>query len=108
VTDCVQVSTATQTKEQAVQLAGAAVKAALAAGAQVIGPVTSVFIHLNEFGQGEEWQLILKTMAQRYAQLETFLARNHPWDNPEIAAIPIIGGSERYLNWISDTVTVER
>ncbi|MET7663195.1 hypothetical protein ABZS99_30800 [Streptomyces sp. NPDC005463] len=41
-TDYVQVSTVTQTKQQAIDLAGPAVKGRLAAGAQIVGPVTSV------------------------------------------------------------------
>ena len=68
-TDFVQVSTATETREQAVLLAESVVRARLAAGAQVVGPVTSVFWHLGEFGTGEEWQLLLKTTAERYPAL---------------------------------------
>ncbi|RAJ48502.1 CutA1 divalent ion tolerance protein [Streptomyces sp. KhCrAH-43] len=54
VTDYVQVSTATGTRDEAVALAGRAVRAPLAAGAQIVGPVTSVFWHLGEYGTGEE------------------------------------------------------
>ncbi|MYS33686.1 divalent cation tolerance protein CutA [Streptomyces sp. SID4920] len=53
-TDYVQVSTATGTRDEAVALAGRAVRAPLAAGAQIVGPVTSVFWHLGEYGTGEE------------------------------------------------------
>jgi periplasmic divalent cation tolerance protein len=55
-----QVSTATATREEAVQLAGSAVGAGLAAGAQVLGPVVSVFWHDGKYGEGEEWQVLLK------------------------------------------------
>jgi periplasmic divalent cation tolerance protein len=100
-TDFVQVSTATATREQAVQLAESVVRARLAAGAQVVGPVTSVFWHLGEFGTGEEWQLLLKTTAERYPALEAHLVEHHPWDKPEVAAVPIVAGSEAYLRWIA-------
>ncbi|MEJ8657451.1 divalent-cation tolerance protein CutA [Streptomyces sp. MS1.AVA.4] len=100
--DFVQVSTATPTHEQAVRLAQSVVKERLAAGAQIIGPVTSVFWHLGEFGTGEEWQLLLKAQAERYAELEAHLIKNHPWDNPEVAAVPIVAGSEAYLRWVSE------
>ncbi|MDX6236224.1 MAG: periplasmic divalent cation tolerance protein [Kribbellaceae bacterium] len=61
-----QVSTATPTRDDAVRLAGSAVRAGLAAGAQVIGPVVSVFWHSGEYGGGEEWQVLLKTSEARY------------------------------------------
>ncbi|MER7742281.1 divalent-cation tolerance protein CutA [Streptomyces sp. NPDC096538] len=102
----VQVSTATPNREQAVGLAQGAVKARLAAGAQVIGPVTSVFWHLGEFGEGEEWRLLLTTTKDRYAELEKHLLEAHPWDNPELIATPITG-APRCLQWIEDNVTPE-
>ncbi|WP_405476483.1 divalent-cation tolerance protein CutA [Streptomyces sp. NBC_00009] len=104
-TDYVQVSTATQTKQQAIDLAGPAVKERLAAGAQIVGPVTSVFWHLGEYGTGEEWQLLLKTTGDRYPELEAYLLERHPWDNPEVCAVPITEGAERCKKWISDSVS---
>ncbi|WP_405784144.1 divalent-cation tolerance protein CutA [Streptomyces sp. NBC_01378] len=104
-TDYVQVSTATETKQQAIDLAGRAVKERLAAGAQIVGPVTSVFWHLGECGTGEEWQLLLKTTGDRYPELEAYLLEHHPWDNPEVCVVPITAGAERCKKWISDSVS---
>ncbi|MFE1521097.1 divalent-cation tolerance protein CutA [[Kitasatospora] papulosa] len=103
-TDYVQVSTATETREQAVALAGPAVERRLAAGAQVVGPVVSVFWHLGESGTGEEWQVLLKTTTARYPALEAYLLEHHPWDSPEVCAVPIVMGSDRCLKWIKDSV----
>ncbi|MFG3406499.1 divalent-cation tolerance protein CutA [Streptomyces sp. NPDC048142] len=103
-TDCVQVSTATATRDEAVTLAGGAVKERLAAGAQIVGPVVSVFWHLGEYGTGEEWQLLLKTTTERYAELEAHLLERHPWDNPELCAVPIVEGADRCLDWIRESV----
>lgn len=74
----------------------------LAAAAQVFGPVTSVFWHKGEFGEGEEWQVLLKTTESRYAELEAHLIAEHPWDNPEVSAIQL-RGSAAYLAWIDRT-----
>lgn len=76
----------------------------LAAGAQITGPVTGVFWHLGELGEGEEWQLLLKTTTARYPELEEHLIEHHPWDNPEVCAVAIAHGSEEYLRWITDCV----
>ncbi len=81
-------------------MARSAVEARLAAGAQIAGPLVSVFWHLGEFGTGEEWQLLLKTTEDRYADLEAHLLQHHPWKNPEISAVRIAAGSEAYLSWI--------
>lgn len=99
--DFLQVSTATPTRGRAVDLARTAVGARLAAGAQIIGPVTSAFWHDGEFGTGEEWQLLLKTTRARYVELEAHLLEHHPWQNPEIAAVAIEAGSKGCLAWIT-------
>jgi periplasmic divalent cation tolerance protein len=62
-----------------------------------------VFWHLGEFGTGEEWQLLLKTTAERYPKLEAHLEEHHPWDKPEVVALPIVAGSEAYLRWVAES-----
>lgn len=106
-TSYVQVSTATPARQDAVTLARGAVKGRLAAGAQVIGPVVSVFWHLGDFGEGEEYRLLLSTTADRYPELERYLLEAHPWDNPEVVAVPITHGAARCLDWISKSVSPE-
>lgn len=100
-----QVSTATPTRDQALALAQSAVRARLAAGAQVIGPVTSVFWHDGEFGEGEEWQLLLKTTDARYPELERHLLAAHPWQNPELAAVRVVAGAAGCLRWVEEMTT---
>ncbi|MFI7595860.1 divalent-cation tolerance protein CutA [Micromonospora sp. NPDC049359] len=102
--DYLQVSTATETREVGVRIAKGAVAARLAASGQVIGPVTSVFWHHGAQGSGEEWQVLLYTTAERYPQLERFVLDEHPWTNPQISAVPIVQGSTEYLEWLSRSV----
>lgn len=102
-TDFLQVSTATENREAAVKLAQSVVSARLAAGAQIVGPVVSVFWHQDEFGTGEEWQLLLKVRADRYAEVESHLLEHHPWQNPEVSAVRIVAGAEAYLRWVETT-----
>ncbi|MYV71002.1 divalent cation tolerance protein CutA [Streptomyces sp. SID2131] len=100
-----QVSTATATREEAVALAGPAVEKRLAAGAQIIGPVTSVFWHLGEYGTGEEWQILFKTTRDGYPALEADLLERHPWDNPELCAVPVELAAPRCAEWVRSSVT---
>jgi periplasmic divalent cation tolerance protein len=106
-TDYLQVSTVAGDRETAAKLARAAVAAKLAAGAQVYGPVASFFWHLGESGEGEEWQVTLKTRADRYAELEALLLREHTWDNAEVSAVPLVKGTAAYFAWIDRTVAAE-
>lgn len=99
-TEFMQVSTATESRDSAMTLARSAVEARLAAGAQIVGPVASVVWHLGELVEGEEWQVLLRTRAERYPALETHLVEHHPWKNPEVVAVPITAGSGDYLGWV--------
>jgi periplasmic divalent cation tolerance protein len=99
-TDLVQVSTATESRAAAEELAQSAVGQRLAASAQITGPVISAFWHLGKFGTGEEWRLALTTPMDRYAELEAHLLKHHPWDNPEIAAVAVVAGSAAYVHWV--------
>lgn len=65
----------------------------------------SLFWHHGEFGEGEEWQVIFKTTADRYPDLESYLLESHPWKNPEITAVPMVAGSAQYLAWVKATVS---
>ncbi|MDH6110691.1 periplasmic divalent cation tolerance protein [Kitasatospora sp. MAP12-15] len=105
--DFVQVYTATEHREAAESLARSVVSGRLAAGAQIVGPVISTFWHLGEFGTGEEWQLIFKTSLDRYPELEAHLLEHHPWDNPEIVAVPIVAGSPACLRWLRQALAPE-
>ena len=100
-----QVQVAAPSKEHATELARGAVEAKLAAGGQVIGPVTSVFWHLGEFGTGEEWTVILKTTEDRYKELEAHIVEHHEWTNPEITAVPLAAGLAPYLEWVERTLS---
>lgn len=104
VTGFVQVSTAAESREVAFRLARSAVGARLAAGAQVVGPVGSVFWHLGELGESEEWQVLFKTTADRFARLRDHLIAEHPWSNPEVTATALVDGTPEYFAWLRRTV----
>lgn len=104
-TTYLQVNAVADSRETAAHLARSAVAAKLAAGAYIAGPVTSFFWHLGEQAEGEEWYVVLKTTAERYAELETLLLAEHPWKNPEISAVALTAGSAAYLAWLNRTVS---
>lgn len=107
VPDYLQVTVAADSREVAVRLARSAVSARLAASAQVVGPIMSVFWHHGELGEGQEWQAVLRTTSKRYLELRGHLLAEHPWDNPEITAVRITGGTDEYFGWLRTTVDVD-
>ncbi|HUX75778.1 MAG TPA: divalent cation tolerance protein CutA, partial [Anaerolineae bacterium] len=47
----------------------------------------------------EEWLCLIKTRADLYEQLEAVIKEVHPYDVPEILAVPVLAVSERYVAW---------
>jgi periplasmic divalent cation tolerance protein len=103
-TGILQVTTATQTRDQALTLVTAAVEQRLAASAQVSGPVVSAFWHLDRFGTGEEWSAVLLTTQEKYADLESFILAHHPWDNPQLIAVAVEAAPIANIDWVHKAV----
>ncbi len=99
------VQTTTDSRAEAMELAAEAVQARLAACAQVAGPVASTFWWEDDIERAEEWIVMLKLPAERYAELADFLIERHSYDEPEIIATPIVAGSPGYLDWIAEETT---
>ena len=100
----VEVSTTTRSKEDADALASGVIGARLGACAQVVGPVVSTYWWNDEVQKDEEWSCSIKTVGSMTERVLAFISENHPYDNPELTVVPIIGGSSEYLEWISNEV----
>jgi periplasmic divalent cation tolerance protein len=79
----------------------------LGACVQVISGVQSFFRWVNRVDTSEELLLIIKTTAERYPDLQNRIKAMHPYEVPEIIAIPITDGLEEYLTWIDSNSTRE-
>ncbi|MFE0079710.1 divalent-cation tolerance protein CutA [[Kitasatospora] papulosa] len=95
------VLTTTDSEEKARVLARDVVEARLAACAQISAPVTSVYRWQDAVETAEEWQVLFKTTSARYDELEAHLVAAHDYATPEIIAMPVVRGSERYLAWVT-------
>jgi periplasmic divalent cation tolerance protein len=97
-----QVQTTTDSRAEAMELGRSAVRARLAACAQVAGPVASTYWWEGGIEQAEEWLVLLKLPASRFTELAAFITERHSYDEPEVVAIPIVAGAPTYLTWISE------
>jgi periplasmic divalent cation tolerance protein len=78
------------------------VTAGLAACANIIPGVRSIYRWQGELCDDQEVLIVIKTQADRIADLVERVNQLHPYDLPEVLALPTAGGSEPYLAWVRD------
>jgi len=103
-TEYVQVLTSVGSHEEADRIGSALIERRLAACVQVLGPITSRFRWKGEVEEAQEWLCIAKTEAVRYHEVEAAIRELHSYEEPEILAIPILAGSQGYLDWVSRSI----
>lgn len=86
----------------AMNIARAVVGEKLAACANVLPPCRSVYRWQGQMEEAEEVPLLIKTTAAAYAQLESRLVELHPYEVPEIIALPLETGLATYLTWVTE------
>lgn len=101
-TDHLVALTTTPTEAEAHRLAQELVDARLAACVQVTQQITSVYRWQGERYTEPEWQVWIKTAADRQQDLIDWLPSHHSGEVPELIFLPIVGGSPAYLQWITD------
>lgn len=69
-----------------------------------LSPIHSVYRWQGSLHKEQEWQLSIKSELARFSELETRVRELHSYAVPEIIALPILAGSDAYLQWISEQV----
>ena len=100
----IQVTTTTETKEQAQKIAQHLVTEKLAACVQILGPINSIYRWKGKVENTQEWLCLIKTQDDLYDKVEAAIKSLHPYETPEIIAVPIVKGSKEYLNWIDENL----
>ena len=86
------------------RIAEALVGTGLAACVNIVPSVTSVYRWQGRLESATEYLLVIKTRAERYAALEAAIRSQHPYELPEVVAVPMVAASAPYLAWI-DSLT---
>jgi periplasmic divalent cation tolerance protein len=89
--------------ETAEHIANAVVASKNAACASIVPGLTSIYRWKGEICRGAELLLIMKTTRERYPDLEKEILSIHPYEVPEIVALPIETGYDKYLAWIGES-----
>lgn len=88
--------------DSATRLAHLLVEQHAAACVNIVPAVRSIYRWQGGTQSDEEHLLLIKTTAARYARVEQLIREHHPYELPEVVAVPTVAGSERYLEWVSE------
>lgn len=83
-------------------LAVALVESRLAACVNILAPCHSVYRWRGVVESADEVPLLIKTSSERYAALEAEIQARHPYELPEVIALPLDQGLPAYLQWVAD------
>jgi periplasmic divalent cation tolerance protein len=100
-TDALVVLVTTPTPERAAEIARAVVEERLAACGNVVSGLRSIYRWDGAIQDEGEALLILKTTRARFEALKERVLALHPYQVPEVIALPIEAGSAPYLAWIA-------
>ena len=87
-------------KEEAEKIANSVITERLAACANILGDVSSIFLWKGSIQNESEIALFLKTAVEKVPLLTKRVSELHSYEEPCIIALPIVGGSDQFLDWI--------
>jgi periplasmic divalent cation tolerance protein len=105
INEYIQVFTTVEKREDADRIASTVVQHRVAACAQIVGPIRSIYWWKGKMEEAEEWLCVMKTRQDLFPALEKEIKSAHPYEVPEIVALPIVAGSKSYLDWIGEETT---
>ena len=83
------------------RLADSLIAQRLAACVNILAPCRSVYRWKGKVENAEEHPVLIKTTRDRYAALEAAVRAGHPYELPEIIAVPLAAGFTAYLDWVA-------
>jgi periplasmic divalent cation tolerance protein len=105
VTDVMLVLSTMPSPEKAAEIARTVVDEQLAACVNLVPAVRSIYRWQGAVQDDTETLAIMKTTAECCAALRARIVELHPYDVPEVIAVPIADGHAPYLAWVGDSVT---
>ena len=88
-------------RDSALQLAHSLVEARLAACVNVLAQCTSVYRWKGEMETAAEVPVLIKTRESLFPRVEEAIRQMHPYELPEVVAVPITAGLAAYLEWVA-------
>jgi periplasmic divalent cation tolerance protein len=104
--DYIQIVTTVERREDAQRIAQSLVERRLAACVQVSGPIASVYRWKGKIETADEWQCSAKSRRDLYEAVERAIRELHPYEVPEILAVPIVAAGSDYLAWLEQELGI--
>jgi periplasmic divalent cation tolerance protein len=105
-TDKVVVLVTVANRREGRRIARHLVKNRLAACVNMTQSIRSIYRWEGKLVEDEEYLLVIKSARSLFPEIKTAITQIHTYHTPEIICLPIVEGSENYLQWIGDSVRV--
>lgn len=99
-TDKIVVLSTCDSEKRAAELARHLVETRVAACVNIIPKVRSIYRWRDKIEDTREFLLVIKSRRDLLAKLRAELKKKHSYEVPEILALPVVEGSEKYLTWL--------
>lgn len=106
-TDKIIVLTTCESSADAERIAGVLLQQRLAACVNILPGAKSIYRWQGKIENAAELLLLIKTRRGLFEQLSAELARIHPYEVPEVVALPMIAGSAAYLGWLEKELLID-
>jgi periplasmic divalent cation tolerance protein len=106
-TDILLVFTNLPDRGHAERLAQAVIESRAAACVNIMGGCRSVYRWQDNVETADETPVLIKTTRAAYARLETLIRAHHPYELPEIIAVPVALGYPAYLHWVAQETVIK-
>jgi periplasmic divalent cation tolerance protein len=103
-TDAIIVLCTFANQQDAERIGSAVIVERLAACVNIFPAVQSIYRWKGEIERAEETLVLIKTTRESFSALRDRIKELHPYETPEIIAVPVVEGSREYLTWIGEQV----
>lgn len=90
--------------DEARRIARNLVESRLAACVNILSPIESIYRWQGQVETAQEILLFIKTTAERFPELQERIIHLHSYETPEIVALPVSAGLDKYLAWLRESV----
>ncbi|MDZ7642203.1 MAG: divalent-cation tolerance protein CutA [Desulfurivibrio sp.] len=98
----IQVITTAASQQEAENIAAELLQQRLAACVQIVGPITSLYRWREKIEKEPEYRCEIKSRSDLFPQIEELLARIHPYEVPELVALPYCATSAAFGQWLGE------
>ena len=95
------VLTTVGSRRDAEHLARRLVEQKLATCVSIVPNVVSHYRWQRKLQRSREWLLLIKTGRNNWPKLLKFVRKHHPYESPELLALPVTAGKKEYLAWLN-------